>query len=1162
MPEINSVASSIAFFGTIIGICAASFQVLDQIEKRRDSWLKKSKQDKNSSLESTPLQSINISDIVINTGTRVDWGEAVDVSVFYGRAQELACLQEWIINDNCRLIALLGMGGIGKTSLSVKLAQIMVEINNFEFIIWRSLGNAPPLIDTLLDLIKFLSLEQETDLLLDVGALLALLIKYLRASRCLLILDNFESILTEGDKAGEYREGYKDYGELLKRIGEMAHSSCVIITSREKPKEVVASEGETLPVRSLQLTGLLAADSEVIFQEKGISGTQDEQIRLVDSYQGNPLALKIISTTIKDIFDGSISEFLSQESIVFGTIRTLLETQFNRLSDLEKEVMYWLAINREPVTMLELLNDIIVLEKAPKLIETLESLMWRSLIEKARDAKSDASTFTLQNVVLEYITDVFIEQIIIEINQGIFKLFNTHALIKATSSDYIRSSQIRLIINPILYLLNFEVKSGNDLLKILRNQPDIKSGYAAGNIINLLVHFKIDLSGYNFSNLVIKQAYLQGVNLREVDFSNSDFDKCIFTQSFGSIQSVAFSPNGQLAASDTNGQIILWQVADNKQLLSFKAHLSWIWSVAFSSDGKILASCSSDNTICLWRLPDGNLIRTLQGHTSEVRSVTFSSNGKIIASGGSDYTIRIWNLTTGRQLQILQGHTNVVSAVAFSPDNETIASGSYDHTIRIWNVATGECIKVLEGHISQVRSVIFSRDGNIIASGSYDRTIRIWDVTTEECLSILQGHLSQVRSVAFSRDGLLLVSAGRDLTIKLWIILRNENSVETQLISSFSGHTQSVESVAFSPDDKILVSGSFDQTVRLWDVNNEKCLNTLQGYANSIWSVAFSNDGEILASASDDFAVRFWKVSTGQLLRTFNKHKNRVWSVAFSPDGQTLASGSDDKTIRLWDVNTGELLETLYTHTYRIHSLQFNPSGTMLASTGADETICLWDITESKCINILHKHQRRVESVAFSSDGTFLASGSSDSSIKLWLQTTGEYIRTLQEHTAEVNSVTFSPNGKILASASSDDTIKLWSVNKGECIKTLQGHAYAVQSVTFSPDGKYLISASTDETIKIWSVRTGECIKTLHEHIGVVWSVAINGRGAIIASGSQDETIKLWDINTGECLNTLRAKRPYERMNITAVKGLNEATISTLLALGAVEQTIDTTNNP
>ncbi|MBF2067425.1 MAG: NACHT domain-containing protein [Calothrix sp. C42_A2020_038] len=1151
LEDISSIVSTIAFFGTIVGIFAGSFQVLDQIEKRRDRWIKKL-QLINKTNNPQINENLNIQKTRLNSENRIDWGEAVDVSMFYGRASELITLEKWIIVDGCRLIALLGMGGIGKTSLSVKLAQKIIEKKIFEFVIWRSLGNAPPLQYILADLIKIISLEQETDLPQDISGRITILNKYLRTSRCLLILDNFESILTEGDKAGEYRRGYEDYGELLRRVGDISHNSCLIITSREKPKEVAAIEGETLPVRSFQLSGLQAAAGEEIFQERGISGTEDEKIQLIDTYKGNPLALKIISTTIKDIFHGSISEFLAQNSIVFGSIRTLLEEQFERLSNLEKEVMYWLAINREPVTVLNLLEDIITRIKAPKLIETLESLIRRSLIEKARDL-SEVSTFTLQNVVMEYMTDRLIEQVITEINQGSFKIFNTHALMKATASDYIRSSQIRLIIEPIADSLTPEIKrSGETLLQTVRVASEVTSGYAVGNIINLLVYLKINLSGYDFSGLTIKQAYLQGVNLREVNFSNCEFEKSVFTQPFGSIQSVAFSPNNILATSDTNGQIILWQVADGKQVFSIKAHLSWVWSVAFSNDGQIFASSSSDQTICLWSSNDGRCLKILQKHTNEVRSVAFHYDGVTLASGGSDHTVCIWNLNTGECIKILRGHTSVVSMVRFSPNEDTLVSASFDQTLRLWDINTGKCLKVLHGHSNQIRSVAFSYDGSIIASGSDDRTVRLWDTTTGECLKILHGHLSQVRSVTFSCDQLLFASAGQDLTIKLWNILKTENTIETQLIQSLEGHTQSIESIAFSPDNKILVSGSFDKTLRLWDVSDGKCLKTLQGYANWIWSVAFSPDGQILASGSDDFAVRFWSVSTGELLQTFNKHTNRVWSVAFSPDGQILASGSDDKTIRLWDVATGEYLKTLRGKTYHIGSLQFSPNGKILASTGADENISLWDITVGECIKYLEGHVRRVQSIAFSPDAKTLASASSDKTIKLWSPTTGECIKTIQGHRAEVNSIIFSSNGRMIASGSNDGTVKLWS-GKGELIKTLHEHTYAVQSVVFSPDNKILVSASADETIKLWNVKTGECIKTLQGHVGVVWSVAIHPRGTTIASGSQDETIKLWDINTGECLNTLRAKRPYEGMNITGIKGLNEATISTLFALGAIE---------
>ncbi|HCF27346.1 MAG TPA: hypothetical protein DEV81_09125, partial [Cyanobacteria bacterium UBA11049] len=250
---------------------------------------------------------------------RTDWGEAIDVSVFYGREGELATLKQWIIQEHCKLIAILGIGGTGKTALSVKLAEQVQE--KFEYIVWRSLHNAPTINSLLTNLINSLSNRQETSLNQDISDKILQLLDYLQKHRCLIILDNIETILSSADtsgalsipQAGHYREGYEEYGELFKRIGEIRHSSCLVLTSREKPKEVAALEGKTYPIRSLQLFGLATPDGKEIFTAKGnfIGSTNDWQT-LIQSYAGNPLALKIVATTISDLFAGDIAKFLAQ----------------------------------------------------------------------------------------------------------------------------------------------------------------------------------------------------------------------------------------------------------------------------------------------------------------------------------------------------------------------------------------------------------------------------------------------------------------------------------------------------------------------------------------------------------------------------------------------------------------------------------------------------------------------------------------------------------------------------------------------------------------------------------------------------------------------------------------------------------------------------------
>ena len=308
--------------------------------------------------------------------SRVDWGEAVDVSIFYGRTAELKTLAQWVVSDRCRLIALLGMGGIGKTSLAAKLGEQVQD--EFDYAVWRSLREAPPLKEILTSLIQFLSNQQETeaDLPESLGGRITKLVEYLRLHRCLLILDNAESILQEG-QAGVYREGYEGYGELLKRVGESSHQSCLVVTSREKPRELSAMEGKAFLVRSLPLRGVESEDGQEILKAKGINSypTAEQEKELIHRCAGNPLALKLVATTIQELFGGDIAEFLKEETIAFDGVRMLLDQHFERLSVLEKSVMYWLAINREPVPTQELEDDIITTISKPKLLEALRGLI-------------------------------------------------------------------------------------------------------------------------------------------------------------------------------------------------------------------------------------------------------------------------------------------------------------------------------------------------------------------------------------------------------------------------------------------------------------------------------------------------------------------------------------------------------------------------------------------------------------------------------------------------------------------------------------------------------------------------------------------------------------------------------------------------------------------
>lgn len=1108
-----------------------------------------------------------------------DWGESIDIHLFCGREPELATLEQWVVHDRCRLVALLGLGGMGKSALSVKFAQQVVS--EFDYLIWRSLRNAPPLADLVQDLVKFLSNGQDT------RGDLSQLFQHLRTARCLIVLDNIETLLQNSTLVGQYRVGYENYGELFQLAGETPHASCLMLTSREKPVEISLLEGNALAVKSLQLSGSLEA-SMALLQAKGLAGSLQSQQQLCQRYDCSPLAIKIVSTSIKELFDGQIDRFLAQDVAIFGDIDQLLHQQFNRMSALEQTITYWLAINRTLTTLAQLETQMVPRVSKLQLFSALESLSRRSFLEQR------SGQYTLQPVVMEYITHRLIEGVRSELMSDVLtpgsSLLVSHALVMTTVTSEIRESQMRLILAPIATHLQTTLLSPPALCAHLQailqrfKETHTHCAYGAGNIINLTRYLSIDLAGWDFSGLSIWQANLQGTTLHGVNFGNCHFAQAVFTQVFAGVLTLAYSPNGSmLACSDAGGSVHLWQMARGELLLTLKKHRGWVWSLAWSPDGRILATGGDDKTIRLWDVHSGEAVKTLS-ETNAVWALAWSPDGQTLATGSFDKTVKLWDAGTGFCFKTLLGHDDLVAAIAWSPDGALLASGSLDTTVKLWNVATGDCCQTLQQHKGGVRAVAWNSKGSILASGSADSSVKLWQLPSGTVLNTLQGHQKLVASLAWSADGTHLVSGGYDQQVIVW------DTCTGKPLKILQGHSSEVWAVDWCPvSDRtlpIVASGSYDKTVKLWDVARGECLNTLQGCTSGVCSVAWSPDNRLLASGGEDNLIRLWDPQTGSCLKTFQGHTGGVCSVAWSADGQVLASGSEDRTIKLWDCQTGKCLKTLSGYEDWVLSVSWCPINVspranlaespileseprqgmlspeaalenndwVLAGGSACRQVKLWDTRTGRQQHALQEHSGFVWSVAWSADGAILASGSADCQVKVWHRQTGCCLATLQGHTGFVWSVAWCGDGQRLASGSEDHTITLWDMRTFQPIRVLRGHRDAVRAVAWHPLGTVLASGSHDGEIRVWDGASGELLKCFPGHRDRIYTLAWSSDGQTLASSSADETIALWDVETGVHQRSLSAERPYQGTQITGVTGLTAAQKSTLIALGAIDK--------
>lgn len=574
-----------------------------------------------------------------------------------------------------------------------------------------------------------------------------------------------------------------------------------------------------------------------------------------------------------------------------------------------------------------------------------------------------------------------------------------------------------------------------------------------------------------------------------------------------------FSPDGRtLAVSDSDGGVFLWDTGSGRLRDKWRAaHDESVTAMAFSRDGRTLGTTDGvGGAVRLWDADSGRLRKPLRPQAQaagadadwSVFSLAFSPDGRTLATGNNDGTVRMWDTETGRLRRSLLRRTGPGVSVAFSPDGRTLAATSFYGAVRLWDTDTGRLRRSLPGTTGPVDAMAFSPDGRTLAlaTAGRSRTVRLWDTDTGRLRRSLPG---PVASLAFSPDGGTLATTSEDRVVRLW------DTDTGRLRHNLPGRTGAVTSLAFSPNGRTLAVSSDDDTVRIWDVSvNPRAIHTRR--LKDAESMALSQDGRTLAT-SKGIVVRVWETHSGRLQASLPKSRAQATSLALSPDGRTLAVNDAIRGIELWNTSTGRLRRSVPTYSSDASSMAFNQQGNTLATTSPDRGTELWDVATGR-----RRERLRVEKgtsghlpLAFSPDGRTLALEGAEGQVRLYDTRTGLLRKSLTDQSAPLVSLAFSSDGRTVAAGSGNSTVAMWDSDARR--RFLRSLSEATGSLAFSPDGRTLATASTDNRIQLLDVATGGNLAALSGHTNTVKAIAWSRDGRTLTTASADQTVRVWN---------------------------------------------------
>lgn len=1093
---------------------------------------------------------------VVPSGPRVDWGNSSPVDTFFGRRRELRTLTKWITEDRCRLVSVWGMAGVGKSSLILRVGrQLVTRVPatpfGIEAVVWRRVVNPPSFRSFLIDILGAVS---ATNTGLGTGTeeeLSARLLAELKRSRCLIILDNFESVIPSVEMSDAMRREAEKYNAFIALIGQSDHQSTVVLSSSEQPQPVALLEGRRRPVRSLELVGLDVRSVRSLFTTIGrFRADWDDWDKLTTYFAGNPLVLEAVAHEIIVVFNGNIREYLSSELAVPSSLTSRMARTFETLESDERLLLYWLALNRDPVDRSTLAGDLALRRTSSELVEILLRTRRKVRIEQ------DSDKLFLLPAMLNTVTARLVRDFVEDILNRTCKVLGDVAVLKVTSKDYVRDAQREAIAVRVLNGLSSSLGSTRSISRHIREalrsfmqSDEHRGGYLVGNCLNLLAVLEGELSELDVSGTLVREAYLRGIAVRDVNFSNCEFSGVAFDEAIGGLVSAAYRPDGgQFATGDMNGALHLWNSSSGKKVRTLEIHDGWIRSVAYSHDGRLVATAGEDSRVQVWDLEHEENVFVARGGGGRALAVALASNPTRVAFGGDDVNVSIVAMGTGAPPLRLPGHVGRVWALTFSSCGSFLGVGCGSGAVGVWNLTDPEPTCTWWNGLGRVRCLAFSPCDSTLAVGTEEGDVFLLGLATAD-VTQLGSHSAAVRSIGFSPDKRHLASGDRDGTIAIW------NWPDRKKSRVFTRGSDCIRAISLHPQEPTLLAAT-DDGFCVWDWKAARPTMSITGGLNSVWALAAPTDNAHVFAGYEDGSIVKWDLSNKNEVAHSRQHASRIRALGLSLDNVTLASGGSDRRIFLGRSDLARAaFRRIPNEVPWIRAVALSPDGTKLACGGGADQVSIWDCRTLEVLSSFDTGGEVVQSLAFDADAHSIIVATNSGHVHRREISTGAVTATIQFEDGGLRAlVKVDPNETVVI-GSSTGLLALCSLSTGTVTHLWEAHSAGINALEVFAHNTSFASASNDGTVKLWEY------VDVHAPLRLAATFALDSIPTTIARlksdnrlaiGCVDGRVRIWDPISGSSDAGVAPRPIYAGSRISGVTGITEDQKRSLRLLGAV----------